>query len=285
MHIKDHCSPSESDNKYSCLDDDLILEIAKILNTTDDINIDLKLSPEEIHTQISKNLKIWNIDKEISLSNINLIKKNLSKDKLKKFKESFKPDMPEEWDNNINTWLCTTDITNVLSQYKKSDKGFFLYGPTPIDFNLKEGNKCLVDSLCKFNLSKHIKDGITKIGIVFNTDPHTEGGEHWISLYIDIKCVNLSVPAIYYFDSTGEDPPKEINDLIDKIIKQGEKNHINFTYFENDIQHQKGGTECGIYSLHFIINMIEGKDFQDYISEYKNDEFIEKFRRIYFIDN
>ena len=49
MHIKDHCSPSESDNKYSCLDDDLILEIAKILNTTDDINIDLKLSPEEIH--------------------------------------------------------------------------------------------------------------------------------------------------------------------------------------------------------------------------------------------
>ena len=245
----------------------------------------MKLSPEEIHTQISKNLKIWNIDKEISLSNINLIKKNLSKDKLKKFKESFKPDMPEEWDNNINTWLCTTDITNVLSQYKKSDKGFFLYGPTPIDFNLKEGNKCLVDSLCKFNLSKHIKDGITKIGIVFNTDPHTEGGEQWISLYIDIKCVNLSVPAIYYFDSTGEDPPKEINDLIDKIIKQGEKNHINFTYFENDIQHQKGGTECGIYSLHFIINMIEGKDFQDYISEYKNDEFIEKFRRIYFIDN
>ena len=26
----------------------------------------------------------------------------------------------------------------------------------------------------------------TKIGIVFNTDPSTKGGQHWISLYVDV---------------------------------------------------------------------------------------------------
>jgi len=285
MHIKEHCSPNESDNKYSCLDDDLILDTAKILNKSKDININLKSTPENIHKEIFENLKNWNIDKEISIFNIKLIKDNLSKEKLKRFNDSFKPAMPEKWIENINTWLCTTDITDVLNQYKQSDDQFFLYGPTPIDFDLKDGNVCLVDSLCKFNLSTHIKNGVTKIGIVFNTDPHDEGGEHWISLYIDLKGINLSEPGIYYFDSTGAEPPKEIKDLVDKIIDQGKKNKINFTYFENDIQHQKGGTECGMYSLHFIINMIEGKKFEDYISEYKNDKFIEKFREIYFINN
>ena len=85
--------------------------------------------------------------------------------------------------------------------------------------------------------------------------------------------------------STDEEDGHNLKDSGIKIIKQGKENKINFTYFENDIQHQKGGTECGIYSLHFIINMIEGNDFQDYISEHKSDKFIEKFRNIYFIDN
>ena len=27
----------------------------------------------------------------------------------------------------------------------------------------------------------------TKLGIVFNTDPHYKSGQHWISLYIDLS--------------------------------------------------------------------------------------------------
>lgn len=285
MHIKEHCSPDESDNKYSCLDDDIIIDIAKILNNNNQkININIKESPEKIHKEISKILKNFNINKEISIKNIKQIKDNLSKEKLKRFNESFRPSMPEEWYNNINTWLCTTDITNVLNQYKEKNKDFYLYGPTPIDFDLKENNVCLVDSLCKFNLSNHINKGEKKIGIIFNTDPHTKGGEHWISMYIDIDGINLKNPGIYFFDSTGEDPPEEIETLINKIIEQGEKENINFVYFENDIKHQRGGTECGMYSLHFIINMLNGINFKKYVNEYKNDKFMEKFRKIYFVE-
>lgn len=286
MFNKEHCSPVEKDNKYSCMDDDIIKEIAKILNKNSNADIDLNKDVKSIHKDIESYLKNINIDNEVELKNINLIKKNLNTEQLNRFNDSFKPLMPKEWHDNINTWLCTTDITNVLNQYKKSDKEFFMYGPTPIDFDLKNNNnQCMVDSLCKINLKEHINNGKNKIGIIFNTDPHTDSGEHWISMYIDVKGYNLGIPSVLFFDSTGEEPPKEINDLINKIILQGKDNNVSFTYFENDIQHQKGGSECGVYSLHFIISMLEKKDFMKYIKEVKNDKYIEKFREIYFINN
>ena len=54
-----------------------------------------------------------------------------------------------------------------------------------MDFDLKNGNKCVVNSLCKFNLEEHLNSGIDKIGIVFNTDDHDEPGEHWVAMYVD----------------------------------------------------------------------------------------------------
>jgi hypothetical protein len=38
-----------------------------------------------------------------------------------------------------------------------------------------------------FNLNQQLKDGKTKIGVIFNTDPHTKDGSHWVSLFINIK--------------------------------------------------------------------------------------------------
>ena len=54
-------------------------------------------------------------------------------------------------------------------------------------------------------------------------------------------------------------------------------------FLYNDIQHQKRNTECGIYSIHFITSMLEGKDFNDYIKEIKRDNYMEKYRDFYYI--
>ena len=90
---------------------------------------------------------------------------------------------------------------------------------------------------------------------------------------------------MYYFDSVGSKPPKEIYDLVDKLQKQHHSikgNTIDFIY--NDIQHQRGNTECGIYCLHFLETMLKGKNFEDYIKTKNNDKYIEKFRNYYFIE-
>jgi len=129
-----------------------------------------------------------------------------------------------------------------------------------------------------------MKKGKSKIAIVFNTDDHDESGEHWISMYIDCKGKNLDQPCIYFHDSAGSDPPQEVMDLVERIKQQGKRNKITFTFLQNDRPHQTGSTECGIYSLHFLIYMIQNGDFMKYIRNKKGDKYIEKYRKIFFIE-
>ena len=85
---------------------------------------------------------------------------------------------------------------------------FIYLGAHPID-----AHKCSVsDEVCKINIGNILKNNKTKIGIVFNTDPSTKDGEHWISLYIDLGKHNHNHYGIYYFDSYGKKPKKQIVD-------------------------------------------------------------------------
>ena len=117
---------------------------------------------------------------------------------------------------------------------------------------------CVWNELCNFSLKKEIKEGITKIGIIFNLDPHYKSGSHWVSLFI-----NIPKKFIFYFDSAGEKIPKQIMKLSENIIKQVEElmpQPMHFTFDQNyPKEHQFGDTECGMYSLYFIINMVEDK--------------------------
>jgi hypothetical protein len=103
-------------------------------------------------------------------------------------------------------------------------------------------------------LKRYINDGKTKLGIVINTDSSEGSGEHWITLYVDIEN-----HFIFYLDSAGNTIPKEVKALKDRIIKQGKqlKEPIVFDYHTNGhLEHQMGNTECGMYSLFFIITML-----------------------------
>jgi len=285
MFKRQECSPLEKNNEYSCLDDDLIKDVAEVFNEKMKANIDLKDKPENIHQKLGEAIyKITKDHDESALLDMHKIINTLPKEKLKRLKNSFRPEKPDEWHKNFNEWLSTTDIDKVLKQYAIADKHFYYYGATPMDFDLKENGICAVNSLCKFNLKEHLRRGENKIGIVFNTDDHDEPGQHWVSMYIDCKGVNLSEPCIYYFDSVGDPPTSEIEVLIKKIKEQGLENGITFTDLQNDKVHQHGDSECGIYSLHFMIYMLEDGNFMDYIKKNKSDEYIEKFRNIFFID-
>ena len=100
-------------------------------------------------------------------------------------------------------------------------------------------------------MTEQIKNGKTKIGIIFNTDPHNKPGQHWISMFINIK-----TNTIFFYDSTGDKPDSEIMVLVNRIKEQGlnmtPKRHFKFDSNEG-IKHQRGNTECGIYSLFFMI--------------------------------
>jgi hypothetical protein len=95
--------------------------------------------------------------------------------------------------------------------------------------------------------------------------------------------VNIKKKYIFFFDSTGHPPPKEVKKLIKKIIEQGKVAGIDFHYIENKKHHQKKPTECGVYSLFMIINLLtETKTPEDFLTYNFPDEEMQKFRSQYF---
>ena len=183
-------------------------------------------------------------------------------------KFTFAPDKPPDWKKDPNAWLSNYDIENVLKQYEITHKEFKLLGPTSIDYDTKlpeENGKCVWEELCKLSISDLKKNGKTKLGIVFNLDKHDEPGSHWVSMFVDIK-----EAVIFYYDSALNDVPDEILRLKNEIIKQGKDIGIHFKYYQNKHEHQKTNTECGMYSLFFIITFLTSKI----------DTPVESFRKI-----
>lgn len=98
--------------------------------------------------------------------------------------------------------------------------------------------------------------------------------------------INIKKKKIFFFDSVGDKPPMEIIKLADRIKEQGANlnDKIDFTFDTNEgIEHQYGNTECGIYSLFFIVHMLEDKMTEHYLKTHiLKDEYMNKFRRVYF---
>lgn len=184
-------------------------------------------------------------------------------------KNTFRPKGP----TNKSQWLSTTDINNILDQYEKKYDGFISLGAVPIDFwklNLLSSRKNL-------NLDEMCKDGINKLGIVINLDEHWQGGSHWVALFADLKN-----NRIYFSDSYGVKPVKRIIDFIKTIsvwcykrnILNSDDNNLNtessFLTSEpnkyekvmdiryNQTRHQRGNSECGVYSVNFILRLLKG---------------------------
>ncbi len=218
-------------------------------------------------SKVCNNEKCWLRQKFIENNNRELLK-------------YFSPRAPSTWKEKPYTWLNSTDIENIMTQYEEAYKNFEFIGPSPIDFDkVIVDNKCVWDELCKFSLTGKIKKNINKIGIIFNTDPHNKTGEHWIALFIDIKNSFIS-----YFDSNGKKPPSEVENFIKRIKKQGKDIGINFSYYDNyKIIHQKNDGQCGMYTLYFIIELLlENKDPKYFRTTRIKDETMRDYRLIYF---
>ena len=276
---KINCSPKPKYemNEFSCYTDTSLFKLKDLWNAR---HPDAKIKsnvPKEIHIEIKGYLG--------SVCNSEacwLKQKGHFGEVDGNVKDSFAPEMPAKWKKNPNEWLSSIDIMNVMKQYEKAYKCFDFIGPSPIDFDTKElYGECVWDELCNFSIKEQIKRGKTKIGIIFNTDPHDEPGEHWISMFINIK-----KKKIFFFDSTGDKPPDEVMVLVNRIIDQGKSlsSPIHFEYDSNEgIEHQYGNTECGIYSLFFIVHLLEDKFTEHYLKTHiLKDKYMEKFRYVYF---
>jgi hypothetical protein len=182
----------------------------------------------------------------------------------------FRPDGPQ----GRFDWLSTIDINQVLYQYEEKYPDFKFLGAVPMDFmNL--------DYLPfqKINFKDFESEGYKRFGVIFNTDKSTGRGKHWISLFCD-----LEKAQIYYSDSMGIRQSKEVNEfmkMIEKYLIEIKKiSNPDIRY--NKTQHQKGNSECGVYSINFILRLLKGKTFEHITRKRLTDNQVNKCRIKYF---
>lgn len=212
---------------------------------------------------------------------------------------TFRPLAPLDWSLHVEkpgkqgkyAWLSNFDIDAVLAQYQSIDQlqDFKFFCSVPIDFEkVKEGPAGLniVDL--------HFNQGINHFAVVFNLDPHDKPGSHWCSLW-------ASVPSkiIAFFDSYGAKPEPEIQDFMARCVAQGilgyngksidPDKRIDIKPLYNPVRHQRANSECGMYSLHYICEMLlsggSEKVFNTICTNIKDDELINSFRKRLFVDS
>jgi hypothetical protein len=184
-------------------------------------------------------------------------------EKLRLKKEYLRPKQPDSWKDDPDMWLDSNNIRDVMAQYEEDRNDFEFMGPFPIDFaapdpykgDAKNKDKCLIGEMCALDIQGLRSRGKNKVGIIYNLDPHYKSGSHWVANYIDLQKNHC-----YYFDSYGMEAPAQIQKFMQWLTLQEPKMKLAY----NARRFQFKGSECGMYSMYFIIRMLMGELFRPF---------------------
>jgi hypothetical protein len=248
-----------------------------------------KCLPNSVYSDISKKLKAKSgklfqsvgcqEGEEHCLLDKAPIDENLKKDLRKQY---LRPRRPKAWDSDPDMWLDNYNIIHVMKQYENAYPSFKFLGVFPIDFAAPDpyspdgATKCLYKETCDLNLKNEYANGIRGIAMIFNLDPHFKGGSHWVALYINLT--NINKPFVGYFDSYGYKTPPHIAKLMRSFKLQIHNCELGY----NARRFQYGDSECGMFSMYFIICMLCGIPFKDFCRDSVNDQFMLQLRKILF---
>jgi hypothetical protein len=250
-----------------------------------------KCLPKNVYSTIRKTLKVKGNDKHLFESvgckegeEHCLLDKVTINDNLKKELRTqyLRPRRPKGWDDDPDMWLDNFNIMAVMKQYQDAYPWFKFLGVFPIDFSAPDPYKrdgtvqCLYKETCNLNLKDEYSKGFRGIGMIFNLDPHFKGGSHWVGLYIDLN--NINKPFVGYFDSYGYKVPPLIARLMRSFKLQIKTCELGF----NARRFQYGNSECGMFSMYFIICMICGISFKNFCKDSVKDDFMLNLRQILF---
>jgi hypothetical protein len=297
------CAPTKNYNDGSCFSLESLQLIAKQYNEQPNLVTDkivISDNKKEMVDQIS------NVFSNLCKSQLCWLKldliKHLEDEEIND--NTFRPTGPLK----KYEWLSTTHINDVIKQYEELYTNFVFLGAVPSDFE-----QLPILGLHNIDFDDLLKNGKNQIGMVINLDTHNQSGSHWVALYADLLNHKL-----YYFDSVGKKPIKRIkkfnnkifkyfyskknmnggshseaseliniiSNLDNKIIHKYQKliknkiNGIDIRY--NNIQHQQENSECGVYSINFILRILKGETFDNIIQNITSDDEVNKCRKVYF---
>ena len=276
------CGPNIEFDNCSCIPLNILINMAEAFNKynkdnniNDEILLDSRL--DTLQPDNYKKYLLFQFKKRYNRDQQNWVKEKFTKHMSEDNKEIlenivFRPEGPQgKFD-----WLSTLDINNVLFQYENKYPDFKFLGAVPMDFND-------LDYLPFKNIDfdDFYKNNIYRLGVIFNLDESYKSGSHWVSLFIDLK-----KGQIYYSDSYGIRPENRVVNFMNKIENYLKKKGIyNIDIKHNKTQHQQGNSECGVYSINFILRLLKGKTFDHITRKRLTDNKVNKCRLKYFNKN
>jgi len=274
------CAPSKNYESYSCLSLNSLISMAEAYNKTFEDKIKLYPDFDLANPKKYKMYLVYQFQKRFPecKSQKCWIKqefiRHLKEDELEEL-------MKNTWRvtggfQSKFEWLNTIHIDNVMEQYEYKYKDFKFLRAVPIDFD-----DLPQYGLKNLDLDEYKKNGKNRFGIIFNLDPHDKEGSHWVALYFDTE-KNL----IYFSDSYGIRPEDHICKLIRRIVRyclsKNKVKHVVADHNKTRFQHKN--SECGMYSLNFIIRLVSGETFEEIIKKPLPDDVVHACRAKYFGD-
>ena len=247
------CHPRVKNGENGCLPVTVLEKAAKKLGVHREGNI------------LEKVAKAGKVDPE----NQNSVLKALplsDKEKEQLARRWLRPERPSSWANDPDMWLDTNNIRDVMTQYEESHPKFKFLGAVPIDFAAADPytkkKQCLINEICELDMDGDSMKGKDHVGFVFNLDPHYKPGSHWVASFLDIP-----KKQYYYFDSYGMRPPPQIYKFMQWLTIQEPELVLKM----NARRFQRKESECGMFCIDFIVNMLEGKSFEEYCRSTPSD--------------
>jgi hypothetical protein len=281
IHFNDpkdqRCAPGNSFENGSCITLHSLIKLANAYNRDNADKIKLydnyeNKDPVKYKRYLLKSLKkkVYRCKNQRCWLEQGYVRNLTNSDKDKIIDNTYRPSGPK----GRFEWLNTLHIDQMMGQYENVYKEFKFLGAVPMDFD--ELPNIGIKNL---NFDELDKNGIYKLGVVFNLDEHYKSGSHWVGLFADLKN-----GIVRYLDSYGIKPDERVVTFVNRMLKYMRKKNINATYEFNKIRHQFKGSECGVYSINFIIRMLRGDTFEEICNEKTSDDKINRCRNKYFIN-
>ncbi len=262
-----YCAPERSvDSRWTCFTHEELVAIAEAYN---DIGIGEPISvsgdDRKIHSDIKERFEkacgSGSLKEPCWIDNKELLDALRAKDP-EMYKLVTKFALKPRATKGATEWLSTTEIDAVLNQYMHFFPLFAYLGCVPSDhFDLHPEDLDTIQS--------KMERAVTG-GLVFNLDTTGGQGYHWIAVFIDRRCPIHS--TIEYFDPTGNVPTGGIKRFLKDDLFE------NYNLIVNKTVHQRGDTECGLYSIYYILQRLKGVTPREINSSPIADDSMIEFR-------
>jgi hypothetical protein len=276
------CNDEHPHNYYTCYDKEELLKIAhnwNIKNPLNIIDIPSNISHKALWIKVKSKLTPFCNNNEVCWSRVSGA---YHSSPAHKCRASVKDGL-----TNINILKTFRVISRI---YPSITKKYMFLGVFPINFlKTNDNNICIGDLLCTFNLSdlqeKHKKEGF---GVVFNTDPLSKPGDHWIAFWC---CINPESPnyGLYFYDSNSVQNPKRhiptsIHKLKDRLLIHSKNMNLQkFKFHYNSQIHQESDGPCGLFCISFLVSCMLDYPIKEYLkSKHVNDGFMMDIKEAFF---